>query len=149
MDFRTKCRRFKTRHPDLGLIVVDYLQLMNAGRRISDNPQNEIAEISRVMKSVAVELNCPVIALSQLSRQTENRTDKKPQLSDLIDSGAIEQDADTVIMLFREDYYSENENNDLKDSVADLRIAKNRNGTTGLCRLTFQRKYTRFMNYGG
>ena len=149
MDFRTKCRRFKNRHPDLGLIVVDYLQLMNAGRRISDNPQNEIAEISRVMKSVAVELSCTVIALSQLSRQTENRTDKKPQLSDLIDSGAIEQDADTVIMLYREDYYSDNENNDLKDSVADLRIANNRNGTAGLCHLTFQLEYTRFMNYGG
>lgn len=149
MDFRTKCRRFKTRHPDLSLIVVDYLQLMNAGRKSSDTRQYEVAEISRVMKSVAVELNVPVIALSQLSRETEKRTDKKPQLSDLRDSGAIEQDADTVIMLFREDYYSENENNDLKDSVADLRIAKNRNGTTGLCRLTFQREYTRFMNHGG
>ena len=148
MDFRTKCRRFKTRHPDLSLIVVDYLQLMNAGRKSNDTRQYEVAEISRVMKSVAVELNCPVIALSQLSRQTENRTDKKPQLSDLRDSGAIEQDADTVIMLFREDYYSENENNDLKDSVADLRIAKNRNGTTGLCHLTFQREFTRFMNHG-
>ena len=149
MDFRTKCRRFKTRHPDLALIVVDYLQLMNAGRKGSENRQYEVAEISRVMKSVAVELSCPVIALSQLSRQTESRTDKKPQLSDLRDSGAIEQDADTVIMLFREDYYSDNENNDLKNSVADLRIAKNRNGTTGLVKLTFQREYTRFMNYGG
>ncbi len=149
MDFRTKCRRFKTRHPDLSLIVVDYLQLMNAGRKSSDTRQYEVAEISRVMKSVAVELNCPVIALSQLSRQTENRVDKKPQLSDLRDSGAIEQDADTVIMLFREDYYSDNENNDLTNSTADLRIAKNRNGTTGLCHLTFQREYTRFMNYGG
>ncbi len=148
MDFRTKCRRFKTRHPDLGLIVVDYLQLMNAGRKSNDTRQYEVAEISRVMKSVAVELECPVIALSQLSRETEKRTDKKPQLSDLRDSGAIEQDADTVIMLFREDYYSENENNDLKDSDAVLRIAKNRNGTTGLCHLTFQREYTRFMNHG-
>lgn len=149
MDFRTKCRRFKTRHPDLALIVVDYLQLMNAGRKGSENRQYEVAEISRVMKSVAVELSCPVIALSQLSRQTESRTDKKPQLSDLRDSGAIEQDADTVIMLFREDYYSDNENNDVMNSVADLRIAKNRNGTTGLVKLTFQREYTRFMNYGG
>ena len=148
MDFRTKCRRFKTRHPDLSLIVVDYLQLMNAGRKGNDTRQYEVAEISRVMKSVAVELECPVIALSQLSRETEKRTDKKPQLSDLRDSGAIEQDADTVIMLYREDYYSENENNDLKDSDAVLRIAKNRNGTTGLCHLTFQREYTRFMNHG-
>ena len=149
MDFRTRCRRFKTRHPDLSLIVVDYLQLMSSGSRRSDNRQYEVAEISRVMKSVAVELECPVIALSQLSRETEKRTDKKPQLSDLRDSGAIEQDADTVIMLYREDYYGETENNDLMDSKAELRIAKNRNGTTGICNLTFQRKYTRFMNYAG
>lgn len=147
MDFRTKCRRFKTRHPDLALIVVDYLQLMSSGRR-SDNRQYEVAEISRVMKSTAVELECPIIALSQLSRETERRNDKKPQLADLRDSGAIEQDSDTVIMLYREDYYSEQENSDLRDSRADLRIAKNRNGTTGTCSLTFQRKYTRFMNYG-
>lgn len=148
MDFRTECRRFKTRHPDLALIVVDYLQLMSSGRK-SDTRQYEVAEISRVMKSVAVELECPVIALSQLSRETERRTDKKPQLADLRDSGAIEQDADVVMMLFREDYYSENENNDLMDSKADIRIAKNRNGTTGICHLTFERKYTRFMDYGG
>ena len=122
---------------------------MSSGSRRNDNRQYEVAEISRVMKSVAVELECPVIALSQLSRETERRTEKKPQLSDLRDSGAIEQDADTVIMLYREDYYSETENNDLQDSRADLRVAKNRNGTTGLCHLTFQRKYTRFMNYGG
>ena len=101
------------------------------------------------MKSVAVELECPVIALSQLSRETEKRTDKKPQLADLRDSGAIEQDADTVIMLYREDYYSENENNNLMDSKADLRVAKNRNGSTGVCHLTFRREYTRFMNYAG
>ena len=147
MDFRTKCRRFKTRYPDLSLIVVDYLQLMSSGNKHNDNRQYEVAEISRVMKSVSVELECPVIALSQLSRETERRTEKKPQLSDLRDSGAIEQDADTVILLYREDYYSENENNDLQDSKADLRIAKNRNGSTGICHLTFQRKFTRFMNY--
>ena len=149
IDFRTQCRRFKTRHPDLSLIVVDYLQLMSSGSKRSENRQYEVAEISRVMKSVAVELECPVIALSQLSRETEKRTDKKPQLADLRDSGAIEQDADTVIMLYREDYYSENENNDLMDSKADLRVAKNRNGTTGVCHLTFRREYTRFMNYAG
>ena len=148
MDFRTKCRRYKTRHPDLALIVVDYLQLMSSGNRRNDNRQNEVAEISRTIKSVAVELSCPVIALSQLSRETEKRNDKKPQLSDLRDSGAIEQDADTVIMLYREDYYSEHEDNDLMDSEADLRIAKNRNGTTGIVKLTFQRKYTRFVNHG-
>lgn len=148
MDFRTKCRRFKTRHPDLSLIVVDYLQLMGSGKKSNDTRQYEVAEISRVMKSVAVELECPILALSQLSRETERRSEKKPQLSDLRDSGAIEQDADTVILLYREDYYTETENNDLTDSKADLRVAKNRNGTTGLCHLTFQRKFTRFMNYG-
>lgn len=147
MDFRTQCRRFKTRHPDLALIVVDYLQLMSSGSKRSDNRQYEVAEISRVMKSVAAELECPVIALSQLSRETEKRTDKKPQLADLRDSGAIEQDADTVIMLYREDYYSETENNNMMDSKADLRVAKNRNGSTGVCHLTFRREYTRFMNY--
>ena len=150
MDFRTKCRRFKTRHPDLSLIVVDYIQLMSMGtNRHSDSRQFEVAEISRVMKSVAVELQCPIIALSQLSRNTEKRTEKKPQLADLRDSGAIEQDADTVILLFREDYYSDDENNDLTDSKADIRIAKNRNGSTGTCHLTFRREYTRFTNYGG
>ena len=148
MEFRTECRRFKARHPDLALIIVDYLQLMNSGRK-SDNRQYEVSEISRVMKSVAVELSCPVIALSQLSRETEKRNDKKPILSDLRDSGAIEQDADTVIMLYREDYYSEHENTDLMDSKADVRIAKNRNGTTGTFALTFKREYTRFTRHGG
>ena len=146
-EFRSTCRRFKMQHPDLALIVVDYIQLMSSGSRRSENRQNEVAEISRSMKSLALELNCPVIALSQLSRQTENRTDKKPQLSDLRDSGAIEQDADTVMMMYRESYYAENENNDLCDDVAEIRIAKNRNGATGVCRLVFQREYTRFVNH--
>jgi replicative DNA helicase len=149
LEFRTRSRMFKMRHPDLSLIVVDYLQLMSSGNRRNENRQYEVAEISRVLKSVAVELNCPVIALSQLSRETERRTEKKPQMSDLRDSGAIEQDADTVILLYREDYYGENENNDLMDSKADLRIAKNRNGGTGMCHLLFRRNYTRFVSYGG
>ncbi|MBQ3646420.1 MAG: replicative DNA helicase [Synergistaceae bacterium] len=139
MDFRTKCRRFKTRHKNLGLIVVDYLQLMNSGKK-QDNRQYEVAEISKIMKSVAVELECPIVALSQLSRETERRNEKKPQLSDLRDSGAIEQDADTVILLYREDYYNEGESN----NEAVLRVAKNRNGSTGTCNLTFQKDFTRF-----
>jgi len=149
-DFRAKCRRFKAQHPNLALIVVDYIQLMNAGKK-SDNRAYEVAEISRVLKSVAVELDCPVIALSQLSREAEKRTEKRPQLSDLRDSGAIEQDADVVILLFREDYYKEAEEKSpqysIKDSKADLRIAKNRNGRTGMCSLTFTREFTKFMNY--
>ena len=148
VEFRTKSRLFKMRNPDLSLIVVDYLQLMSSGSRRNENRQYEVAEISRMLKSTAVELNCPIIALSQLSRETERRTEKKPQLSDLRDSGAIEQDADTVIMLYREDYYGDNENNDALDSKADIRVAKNRNGETGMCHLLFRRNYTRFVNYG-
>ena len=151
-DFRAKCRRFKAQHPDLALIVVDYIQLMNAGKKNQDNRAYEVAEISRVLKSVAVELNCPVIALSQLSREAERRTEKRPQLSDLRDSGAIEQDADVVMLLYREDYYKEAEekNKQLYNqqySKADLRIAKNRNGRTGLCSLIFEREYTKFTGY--
>lgn len=146
-DFRTRCRRFRTRHSDLGLIIVDYLQLMTTGNRGSDGRQQEVADISRMLKAAAREMNCPVIALSQLSRETEKRTEKKPQLSDLRDSGAIEQDADVVMLMFREDYYSENENTDLQDSKADIRIAKNRNGSTGVFHLVFKREITRFFNY--
>ncbi|MBQ7155529.1 MAG: replicative DNA helicase [Synergistaceae bacterium] len=148
MDFLARCRQFKTRHPDLALVIVDYLQLMTSGERRQEGRQQEVSDISRMLKVSAREMNCPVIALSQLSREAEKRTDKKPQLSDLRDSGAIEQDADVVMMLFREDYYSENENNDLKDSKADIRIAKNRNGSTGVFNLTFRREITRFLNFG-
>ena len=131
------------------LALFDYLQLMSTGdHRINDGRQQEVAEISRMLKAVARELNCPVVALSQLSRAAEQRTEKKPQLSDLRDSGAIEQDADVVILLFREDYYSDTEQNDEQDSKADIRIAKNRNGSTGTFHLTFKREFTRFMNYG-
>lgn len=149
LDFRTRCRRFKTKHPDLGLIIVDYLQLMSSGTSNANNGrQQEVAEISRMLKAVARELNCPVVALSQLSRAAEQRVEKRPQLSDLRDSGAIEQDADVVILLFREDYYSDSEQNEEQDSKADIRIAKNRNGSTGTFHLTFRREITRFMNYG-
>lgn len=149
IDFRTRCRRFKTRHQDLALVIVDYLQLMSSGeKRASDGRQQEVSDISRMIKASARELKCPVIALSQLSRATEQRTEKKPQLSDLRDSGAIEQDADVVLLMFREDYYSENENNDLTDSKADIRVAKNRNGRTGVIHLTFKREITRFGNFG-
>ena len=148
IEFRARCRRFKIQHPELALVVVDYLQLMSSGEKRSEGRQQEVSDISRMLKAAARELNCPVIALSQLSRQAENRSDKKPQLSDLRDSGAIEQDADTVMMLYREDYYSEHENNDLTDSKAELRVAKNRNGGTGVAALTFKREITRFLNHG-
>ena len=149
VDFRTKCRRFKTHHPELSLIVVDYLQLMHMGRGKADNRQQETVDISRMLKAVAIELECPVIALSQLSREVERRTEKKPQLSDLRDSGAIEQDADTVILLYRGDYYDESRRNSAEDGKAELRIAKNRNGRTGMYNLTFRRGITRFTGYYG
>ena len=142
MDFRTKCRRFKTQHPDLALIVVDYLQLMSSERKHGDNRQQETADISRALKAVAVELECPIIALSQLSREVERRVTKKPQLSDLRDSGAIEQDADVVMLLYREDYYDDDSLNQERYSKAELRVAKNRTGQTGVCNLIFQREYT-------
>ena len=150
LEFRAKCRQFKLKHPDLALVVVDYLQLMTSGEQAARtaNRVQEVSDISRMLKVTAREINCPVIALSQLSRAAEQRTDKKPQLSDLRDSGAIEQDADLVMMMYREDYYSDNENNDLKDSKADIRIAKNRNGSTGMFSLTFKREITRFFNHG-
>jgi replicative DNA helicase len=146
MDFRTRCRRFKSKHEDLGLIVVDYLQLMNhSGVSKYDNKQQEVAEISRTLKAVARETDCPVLALSQLSRSVESRTEKKPLLSDLRDSGAIEQDADVVMMLYRSDYYS-GESNQEKNSEASLNIAKNRNGPTKEITLYFDREYTLFTN---
>jgi replicative DNA helicase len=145
MDFRARCRRFKSRHESLGLVVVDYLQLMSFGGRNTDNKQQEVAEISRMLKSVARELQCPVVALSQLSRAVEQRTEKKPMLSDLRDSGAIEQDADTVLLLYRPDYYDGAVNPDT-DSEAVLNLAKNRNGPTDVVRLVFRREITRFFN---
>ncbi len=148
MDFRTRCRRFKTRHPDLALVIVDYLQLMSSGEGRTEGRQQEVSDISRMLKNTARELQCPVIALSQLSRAVESRNEKKPQLSDLRDSGAIEQDADLVLLMFRQDYYGENENNDLQDSEADIRVAKNRNGRTGVFKLTFKREFTRFVSHG-
>ena len=147
LDVRSLCRRFKMRYPALSLVVIDYLQLMTSGdTRTNINRQQEVADISRVLKSVAREINCPVLALSQLSRAAEQRTDKKPQLADLRDSGAIEQDADLVMMLFRSDYYGDNERNELADSEAELRVAKNRNGSTGTVKLIFKRENTLFCN---
>ena len=146
MDFRTRCRRFKSKHDNLGLIIVDYLQLMNhSGGRNYDNKQQEVAEISRTLKAVARETECPVLALSQLSRSVESRSEKKPLLSDLRDSGAIEQDADVVMMLYRSDYYS-GEPNQENNSEASLNIAKNRNGPTKEITLYFDREYTLFTN---
>ncbi len=142
MELKARSRRFKAKFGPLGLIVVDYLQLMSSSKA-ADNRQQEVAEISRGLKAIARELDVPVIALSQLSRSVELRTDRRPQLSDLRDSGAIEQDADLVALLYRESYYAKDEE-DRNNSSAQLDIAKNRNGPTGTVHLVFLREYTRF-----
>ena len=149
VEMKARSRRFKAKHGELGLIVVDYLQLMSSSRTM-DNKQNEVAEISRGLKAIARELDVPVIALSQLSRAVESRNEKTPQLSDLRDSGAIEQDADLVGLLYRDSYYAKDQDA-RNDSSASLDIAKNRNGPTDKVPLVFLREYTRFEDkaYGG
>ena len=140
-DLRARARRLK-REKGLGLIVVDYLQLMQvAGTK--ENRATEISEISRSLKALAKELKVPVIALSQLNRGVEQRVEKKPVMSDLRESGAIEQDADVILLIYREDVY---EPNTPRKGIADIIIAKQRNGPTGEVHLTFLGEYTRFEN---
>jgi replicative DNA helicase len=142
LDIRAKARRLKVELGDLALIIVDYLQLMQTRGRI-ENRQQEISGITRSLKALAKELNVPVIALSQLSRAVEQRKPPKPQLSDLRESGAIEQDADVVGLIYRDDVYNE----DSPDKgIAEINIAKQRNGPTGTVRLAFLGAYTRFEN---
>jgi replicative DNA helicase len=141
-ELRARARRLKSRH-DLGLIVIDYLQLMQVpGTR--ENRATEMSEISRSMKALAKELNVPVIALSQLNRQLESRTDKRPVMADLRESGAIEQDADLIVFIYRDEYYHV----DSPDKgLAEVIIGKHRNGPTGTVKLTFLGQYTRFENH--
>jgi len=146
MELRTKCRRLKSEH-DIGLVVVDYLQLMTASSRDFGNREQEIATISRGLKSLAKELNVPVIALSQLSRQVEQRGgDKRPQLSDLRESGSIEQDADVVCFLYRPEYYgiTTTAEGESTNGLAELIIGKQRNGPVGSTRMFFVKEYARF-----
>ncbi len=142
-EMRSKCRKYKMEH-GLDLIIIDYLQLMSgSSRRSNESRQQEISEISRSLKGLARELNVPVVALSQLSRAVESRTDKRPMLSDLRESGAIEQDADVCMFIYRDDYY----NPDSEDkNIAEIIIAKQRNGPIGTVRLAWMPQYTRFGN---
>lgn len=144
LQLRTKCRRLYREH-GLDLVIVDYLQLMsgNIGNRISDNRVQEISYISRGLKELARELNIPIIAGAQLSRAVEQRQDKRPQLSDLRESGALEQDADVVIFIYRDDMYNEASE---RPNEADLLVAKHRNGPTGSVALYFRRELTQFTN---
>ncbi|MGC3945407.1 MAG: DnaB-like helicase C-terminal domain-containing protein [Chryseolinea sp.] len=143
LELRAKCRRLKQQH-DIKAVMIDYMQLM-------DNPgpesrQQQISEISRGIKAVARELNVPVIALSQLNRASEGRDGHRPRMSDLRESGSIEQDADVIALLHREDYYRQTEPDFIPDNIAEIIIAKQRNGPTGTVKLTFDNKTTTFKN---
>ena len=149
-EVKAKCKLLKNEH-GLDLVVIDYLQLLQGSKR-TDNRQQEVSEISRSLKQMARELDCPVIALSQLSRSVESRHDKRPMMSDLRESGSIEQDADIVSFLYRSDYYrsedaDENEVQEPSDvSTVEVIVAKNRNGQTGTAELAFMKRYNRFVS---
>ena len=145
LEMRAKTRRLFTEQKKLDLIVVDYMQLMSGGKR-TESRQQEVSQISRELKGLAKELNVPIVALSQLSRAPEARNPPKPMMSDLRESGSIEQDADVVAFIYREDYYKPSEEN---AGIAELLIAKQRNGPTGTVKLAFLREFTRFENYYG
>ena len=140
-EIRSRCRRLK-RDQGLGLVVVDYLQLMQVSRA-TENRATEIAEISRSLKALAREIGCPIIALSQLNRALEQRQDKTPLMSDLRESGAIEQDADLIMFIYREEVYDDETD---KKGLADIIIGKHRNGPTGKVELRFRGEHTNFEN---
>lgn len=141
-DIRSKCRRLKQEH-GLGMILIDYLQLILGSGRAGENRQQEVSEISRSLKQLARELQVPVIALSQLSRGVEQRQDKRPMMSDIRESGSIEQDADIVAFLYRDDYYDKESES---KNIIEIIIAKQRNGPTGTVQLAFVKEYNKFVN---
>jgi replicative DNA helicase len=143
LEMRAKARRLAAEQKRLDLIIVDYLQLMSGSSRRSESRQQEVSQISRELKGLAKELNVPLVALSQLSRAPEARTDHRPQLADLRESGAIEQDADVVAFIYREEQYNRTEEN---AGLAEVIIAKQRNGPTGVVKLAFLKEFTRFEN---
>ncbi len=143
LEMRAKARRLAAEQKQLDLIIIDYLQLMSGSSRRSDSRQQEVSQISRELKGLAKELNVPLVALSQLSRAPEARTDHRPMLSDLRESGAIEQDADVVAFIYREEQYNRTEEN---AGLSEIILAKQRNGPTGTVKLAFLKEFTRFEN---
>ena len=145
-EIRAKCRRLASSEKGLALVVIDYLQLISGGKNYGANRQQEVSDISRSLKTLAMELNIPIIALSQLSRSVEGREDKRPIMSDLRESGSIEQDADIVSFLYRDDYYNKEARTEDNTSISELIIGKHRNGPTTTIELLFKKNTSTFLN---
>lgn len=145
-EIRAKCRRLASSEQGLSLVIIDYLQLISGGKNYGANRQQEVSDISRSLKTLAMELNVPVIALSQLSRSVEGREDKRPLMSDLRESGSIEQDADIVAFLYRDDYYNKEARTEDNNSISELIIGKHRNGPTATIELLFKKNTSTFLN---
>lgn len=148
-EIRSKCRRLASTSTGLDVVIIDYLQLISGGKNYGANRQQEVSDISRSLKMLAMELNIPVIALSQLSRSVESREDKRPLMSDLRESGSIEQDADIVGFLYRDDYYNKEARTEGFTSISELIIGKHRNGATGTVQMLFKRNTSTFLNFTG
>ena len=145
-EIRAKCRRLASSEKGLSLVVIDYLQLISGGRNYGSNRQLEVSDISRSLKTLAMELEVPIIALSQLSRGVESREDKRPMMSDLRESGSIEQDADIVMFLYRDDYYNKEARTEDNNSIIEINIAKHRSGPTATIELLFKKNTQTFLN---
>src|SRR5881409_3613154 len=140
MEIRSKCRRLKSKEPRLGLVIVDYLQLMTSGTTVENRVQ-EVSQISRALKVLARDLEVPILALSQLSLAVEQRTDKRPVLSDLRESGSLEQDSGIVMFIYRDEYYNDESD---QQGLAEVIVSKHRNGPTDTVKLSFLRRYAKF-----
>ena len=145
-EIRSKCRRLASSEQGLGIVIIDYLQLISGGRGYGNNRQQEVSDISRALKTMAMELHVPVVALAQLSRAVEGREDKRPIMSDLRESGSIEQDADIVSFLYRDDYYNKESRMDDNNSISEFIIGKHRNGPTSTIELLFKKNTSTFVN---